>query len=274
MRSITLEVMNTSGRPGEILRDWRHRSGLSQLALSTLTGVSARHLSFLETGRSTPSTAMVVHLSDHLDIPLRERNRILVAAGHAPLYSHHDLDDDALAAVRGQLSQMVRAVEPAPAVILDRHWNMVEANGAIGVLLDGCAADLLAAPVNVIRLALHPQGMAPRIVNLAEVRAHLIGQVRRRADRTGDPALDGLVGELSTYGGTGDADAQPGVADDAVVLPLRLTHRDGELRFFSTAAALTSARDVTISELTVETFHPADAHTREFLSRRAGSDTA
>jgi hypothetical protein len=117
--------------------------------------------------------------------------------------------------------------------------------------------------------------MAPRIVNLAEVRAHLIGQVRRRADRTGDPALDGLVGELSTYGGAGDADTQPGFAGDgAVVLPLRLTHRDGELRFFSTAAALTSARDVTISELTVETFHPADAHTREFLSRRAGSDTA
>ncbi|MBE7191093.1 MAG: helix-turn-helix transcriptional regulator [Gordonia polyisoprenivorans] len=265
----TTEPVRTSesDRAGKMLRDWRLRKGLSQLALSLQAGISARHLSFVETGRSVPSTELIVHLGEHLEIPLRERNRILLAAGHAPVYSHHRPDDPELAVVRSELSQMIAAVEPVPAVICDRHWGLVEANGTIAVLLDGCAPHLLEPPANVLRLTLHPDGMAPRIANLATIRNHLIGQVRRRAEWTGDRVLADLARELSAY--SSDSDEESESVDDSVVVPLRLRHPDGELSFFTMAAALTSARDVTIDEYTVELFAPADGRTREFLTDHA-----
>ncbi|NDK88771.1 helix-turn-helix transcriptional regulator [Gordonia desulfuricans] len=272
MDVMTDSVMTIPSGAGHLLRDWRERRGLSQLELSNRTGISSRHVSFVETGRSTPSPELIHRLGEELDIPLRHRNQILTAAGHAPRYPQRAVDAPELAVVRRELSAMIAAMAPNPAVIIDRHWNLVEANACIGPLLDGCAAHLLQPPVNVLRLGLHPDGIARRVTNFAEWSAHLMGQVRRRAAHTGDAELVALAAELEGYlpDGTGHHDSVT-VGTDAVVLPLRLDHPDGELAFFSVDAALTSARDVTVEELTVEIFSPADAATAEFLRRVASA---
>ena len=260
--------MTTRPEVGALLRDWRQRRRLSQLDLALEAGVSARHLSFVETGRSRPSAAMVVHLAEQLDVPLRERNRLLLAAGYAPAYAQHDLDAPELGPVREALERVLAGHEPYPAVVVDRHWGMVAANRAIGLLTDGVAAHLLEPPVNVLRLGLHPEGLAPRIANLGEWRAHLLDRLGRQAVVTGDPALAALHAELAAYPG-GDPAPAPDLDAGAIAVPLRLRHDGGELRLISTVTTFGTAVDITLAELAVEAFLPADAATAAALGEPA-----
>lgn len=246
---------------GQLLREWRERRRLSQLDLSIQAEISTRHLSFVETGRSRPTPEMILKLTEHLDVPLRERNQLLLAGGYAPAYPQHGLDAPELANVRGALRQVLAGHEPYPAVVINRWWELLDANAAVAVLTAGCAPHLLEPPLNVLRISLHPDGMAPRIVNLAQWRAHLLGQVRRRVDQTGDERLGELLAELSDYPGGEDA-ALPA---NNVVLPLRFRHESGELSFFSVSATVETAADVTVDELVVESFYPADEQTGQRL---------
>ena len=208
---------------------------------------------------------MILRLTEHLDVPLRERNQLLLAGGYAPAYPQHGLDAPELANVLRGAAAVLAGHEPFPAVVIDRWWEMLDANPAVGVLVEGCAPELLEPPVNVLRLSLHPDGMAPRIRNLAQWRAHVLSQVRRRAAQTGDPRLAELLAELRGYPGGED----PTVPALAVVLPLHLEHRIGELSFFSISAAVATAADVTVEELAIESFYPADEQTAERLRRLA-----
>jgi transcriptional regulator with XRE-family HTH domain len=259
----------TTRRVGPLLRDWRQRRRLSQLDLALEAGVSARHLSFVETGRARPSADMVLHLSDRLSVPLRERNRLLLAAGHAPVFEQHDLDDPEMAPVRQALQQILDGHDPFPAVVVDGAWEMVAANRAVSLLTDGVAPDLLEPPLNVLRVSLHPDGLAPRIANLGEWRAHLLDRLSRQIDLTADPALKSLLEELLGYPGPeaprrGDG---PHPSHDLAV-PLRLHSPAGELTFISTVATFGTAVEVTASELSIESFFPVDRRTRDALDRR------
>jgi transcriptional regulator with XRE-family HTH domain len=250
---------------GPLLREWRERRRLSQLDLSLRAEISTRHLSFVETGRSQPSRTMLLHLADHLDVPLRERNQLLLAGGYAPVYRERRLDGDGMASVRSAILRLLAAHEPFPAVVVDRRWNQVAANASLGVLIDGVAPGLLVPPVNVLRLSLHPDGVAPRIVNLGEWRAHLLGRLRRQVDLIADPDLTALLAELRGYPcDQPEPDVElPGPAD--VFTPLRIRHGGGELSFFSTVATFGTPLDVTVAELVVESFFPADDHTADVL---------
>jgi transcriptional regulator with XRE-family HTH domain len=249
---------------GELLRDWRQRRRLSQLDLSNEAEVSARHLSFLETGRSRPSREMVLHLAEQLDIPLRERNELLLAAGYAPVYGRRTLDDPDMAAVRAALDLVLTAYEPYPAVVVDRGWNMVAGNRSIALLTDGVAPEFLEPPVNVLRLGLHPDGLARRVLNLPQWRTHLLTRLAREAHVTADPELAALHRELVTMPGGRDA-APP----DGIAVPLRLRHEAGPLTFLSTVTTFGTAVDLTAAELSVEAFLPADAHTADVLRSAA-----
>ena len=254
--------MTTATRPvGELLREWREHRRLSQLELSIQADISTRHLSFVETGRSKPTPEMILRLGEHLDVPLRERNTLLLAGGYAPAYPHHSMDEPELASVRAALQQVLTGHLPYPAVVINRWWELVDANSAISVFLDGCAPELLEPPINVLRLSLHPHGMAPRIANLPQWRAHLLTQLHKRADAMGDQRLRDLHDELGAYPG-GLATA-PRHTD--VVLPLRYRLGKRELSFFSIAAAVGTATDVTVEELHIEAFYPADPETAEVL---------
>jgi transcriptional regulator with XRE-family HTH domain len=246
---------------GELLREWRERRRLSQLELSIQAEISTRHLSFVETGRSRPTPEMIVKLTEHLEVPLRERNQLLLAGGYAPRYPQHGLDAPELASVREALRLVLAGHEPYPALVINRWWELQDANAAVGVITAGCAPHLLEPPVNVLRLSLHPEGLAPRIVNLAQWRGHLLEQVRRRAEQTGDDRLRTLHEELLGYPGGVDT-ALPATN---VVLPLRLKHETGELSFFSIAATVETAADVTVEELVIESFYPADLGTSQRL---------
>jgi transcriptional regulator with XRE-family HTH domain len=243
---------------GPLIKTWRTRRRLSQLDLALEANVSARHLSFVETGRSRPSETMVLHLAKTLDVPLRERNRLLLAAGYAPVYSQHTLEDAELEPIRTALDQLLKAHEPYPAVVVDRAWNLIAGNSAVAALTAGVAAHLLEPPVNVLRLSLHPDGMAPRIANLGEWRAHLLRDVAAQND--GD--LDELYEELLSYPGP------DGPAHHAVFVPLEI---DG-LRFFSTRTTFGDSADVTVSELAIESFFPADEATRRAIARGRPAD--
>jgi transcriptional regulator with XRE-family HTH domain len=262
-------MTKTTARPpvGQLLREWRERRRLSQLDLSIQADISTRHLSFVETGRSKPTPAMILKLTEHLEVPLRERNQLLLAGGYAPEYPQHDLGEPELAAVRGALRQVLDGHEPYPAVVINRWWELVDRNAALGALVTGCAAHLLEPPVNVLRLSLHPDGMARRIVNLGQWRAHLLEQVHRRAVQTGDPRLHELEHELRDY--PGDEDGSLDVTD--VVLPLQLRVDDRVLSMFSIEARVGTAADVTVEELSIETFYPADAATAQALAARAAT---
>jgi len=249
---------------GTLLRDWRRRRRMSQLDLALEAGISARHLSFVETGRSRPSAEMVLHLADELDVPLRERNQLLLAAGYAPAYAQRDLDAPEMGPVREAIEAVLRGHEPYPAVVIDRHWGMVAGNAAVALLTGGVAEHLLAPPANVLRVSLHPEGMAPRIVNLAEWRAHLLERLGREAVVTGDPALAALHAEIAAYPHPAPVAAHPG-ADIAV--PLRLRSGSAELTFISTVTTFGTATDVTVAELSIESFFPADAATAEAVRR-------
>ncbi|MDG4826803.1 helix-turn-helix transcriptional regulator [Asanoa sp. WMMD1127] len=256
--------MTRPARPvGELLRDWRRSRRMSQLDLSVETGISTRHLSFVETGRSRPSPELILRLAEELDIPLAERNTILLAGGHAPAYPRHELGDPELAPVRAAVRQILDGHGPFPAALVDQHWHLVDANAAVGLFTDGAAAHLLAPPVNVLRLSLHPDGMAPGIANLPEWRAHLLHRLRQQAATTNDPVLHALHEELAGYPGGGTA-TTGGAA--SVVVPLR--YRD--LSFISTTTLFGTPRDVTVAGLAVEAFFPADAATTEALTAAAG----
>jgi transcriptional regulator with XRE-family HTH domain len=250
---------------GVLLRDWRRRRRMTQMDLALEAAVSARHLSFIETGRSTPSAEMVKHLAEQLDVPLRERNELLLAAGYAPAYGQRDLDEPEMGPVREALDRVLAGHEPFPAVVVDRHWGMVAGNSAIPLLTTGVTAHLLEPPVNVLRLTLHPEGMAPRIANLAEWRAHLLDRLGRQAVVSGDPALSALYDELAGLPGGGEGATPPDLAAGDIAVPLRIRHGDGELRFLSTYTTFGTAVDVTVSELSIEAFFPADAATAQAL---------
>lgn len=247
-----------------MLRAWRTRRRLTQLELSLRAEVSAKHLSFVETGRSTPSREMLVHLAEHLDIPLRERNLLLTAAGYAPLYAETDLQAPRMAAVTRAIERLLASHEPYPAVVVDRWWNLVSANTSIALLTEGVAGELLQPPVNVLRASLHPDGLAPRIRNLGEWRAHLLTRLRGQVDKTGDPDLAALLDELTGYGRSTAAPA-PTSRYDGVVVPLRLRSARGDLNLLSTVATFGTPIDVTVADLSIESFFPADDHTRAQL---------
>ncbi len=257
-------------RVGTLLRDWRHRRRLSQLDLALEAGISARHLSFVETGRSRPSADMVLHLAEELDVPLRDRNALLLAAGYAPVYGQRGLDEPEMGPVREALDLVLRGHDPYPAVVVDRHWGMVAGNAAVGLLIEGVAPELLEPPVNVLRASLHPDGMAPRILNLAEWRAHLLDRLGRQAVSTGDPALAALYDELAELPGGGAAGPYDLVAGD-IAVPLRLRLGDAELCFISTMTTFGTATDITVAELSIESFFPADAATAEAVRALAAA---
>ena len=245
-----------------MLREWRRRRRLTQLELALEAGVSSRHLSFVETGRSRPSAEMVLHLAERLDVPLRERNDLMLAAGYAPAYAQRELDVPEMGPVREPIEQVLRGHEPYPALVVDRHWGLVSANHAFAPLVEGAAPHLLEPPVNVLRLSLHPEGLAPRIVNLQQWRTHLLERLRRDALATGDPALSALHDELASYpNGDPGPPLDPAFADVAV--PLRVRAGDAELSFISTRTSFGTALDVTVAELSIESFFPADARTAD-----------
>lgn len=272
-----IEALRSAATFGERLRHWRQHRRYSQLALAMEADISPRHLSFVETGRSQPSRELVLRLAQRLEVPLRERNVLLMAAGYAPMYPQRTLDDPELARARSAVEQVLAGHEPHPALAIDRHWNLVLANRMIAPLLVGVAPELLAPPVNVLRLSLHPQGLAPRIVNLREWRTHLLARLQRDIDASGDDSLLRLRDELRAYPEA--ADAEPGLALRApaapqlppggAVVPLRLAVGDTVLDFLSTTTVFGTPIDVTLSELAIESFFPANAHTAQWLRGRA-----
>jgi transcriptional regulator with XRE-family HTH domain len=260
-----------SGRAGvgELLRDWRKRRHQSQLALALQAGVSQRHLSFVESGRSQPSREMLLHLAEELDMPLRERNRLLNAAGFAPVFPERPLSDPALEPARRAVERVLAAHEPYPALAVDRHWFLVAANRAVAPLMASAAPELLTPPINVLRLSLHPNGLAPVIANLAQWRSYLLQRLTRECELSGDQILADLLTELRGYpapstgpGSTGSSIAH---ADTRVFVPLELVTPAGVLSFISTTTVFGTPVDVTVSELALECFFPADAMTADYL---------
>ena len=254
---------------GTLLREWRARRRLSQLDLASGAGVSPRHLSFVETGRSRPSREMVLHLAEHLDVPLRERNALLMAAGYAPTYHATDYGAPEMRAVSDALEGVLRGHEPYPAILVDRRWQLVSANRAAVLLVEGIAPELLEPPANVLRASLHPEGLAPRIANLSQWADHIIGNLERQVAVTGDEGLRALADELTGYARAQGAEpAAPGEGPVPIALPLRLRVDGGELRFVTTIATFGTALDITLAELALEAFLPADAATAAALHER------
>lgn len=253
-----------SPQVGPMLRTWRERRRFSQQELSNRSTVSTRHLSRVETGRAHPTPEMILHLAENLEVPLRERNHLLLAAGYAPRYTDRSLEDGSLAVVMDGLRRLLDAHLPYPALLLDDHWDVVDANAAIGPFLAGCAPELLEPPINVVRLCLHPDGLARRIGNLDQWAAHLYHRALGRAERTQDPRHHALAAEIvEIVGGVPRLD--PTTAGP--VLTLELRHEDQVLRMFSTSAQLQTATDAALEGLALETFLPADDATREFFAR-------
>ncbi|MER6652189.1 helix-turn-helix transcriptional regulator [Streptomyces sp. NPDC000971] len=263
-------------KAGSLLRGWRKLRGLSQLELALRADSSARHISFIETGRSTPSRSMVLHLAEHLDVPVRERNALLMAAGHAPSYPETSLTAPEMTTLRAGLDQLLTAYEHFPALVMNGMYDVVAANKGVGMLLDGVAGHLLRPPLNAMRLTLHPEGLAPRIRNLGEWRAHLLERMDRQATLRSSDALRGLYEEVAAYpapddissGPDGRTEAPTDVQERAVhpfALPLRIEAGGRVLSFVSTATTFNTPMDVTVSELAVETFLPADPETAAAL---------
>jgi transcriptional regulator with XRE-family HTH domain len=249
---------------GEQLRAWRRLRRLSQLDLALDAGISTRHLSFIETGRSRPSREMLALLAEQLDVPLRERNLLLLAGGYAPAYPERSLDHPDLALARAAVERVLTAHEPFPALAVDRLWNMVAANRAVGLLVAGAAPELRVPPVNVLRLSLHPQGLASSILNLAEWKAHLLERLQHQIVTSGDPRLSALAEELEAYPAPPEGRRQA-QNSAGLYVPMRLASPMGELNLFSTTTVFGTPREVTLSELAVEAFFPADAETGDRL---------
>jgi transcriptional regulator with XRE-family HTH domain len=264
--------MGTTGshvEVGQLLREWRERRRVTQLDLGLGAGISARHLSFVETGRSKPGREMLLKVAERLEIPFRDRNQLLLAAGHAPAFPERSLDDPALAPVRAALERILAAHDPYPAVVFDRAWNLVSANPAMAALARGVEIDppLLGPPVNLLRIGLHPRGLAPLIVNLASWRAHFLKRLARQVAVSGDDSLKSLMDEVAAYPASGEA----GAADDTsseILGPLRLRAPDGgEWTLFGMFAGFDTPFEVTTSELAIELLFPADQTTAEALRK-------
>jgi transcriptional regulator with XRE-family HTH domain len=253
---------------GELLRDWRTRRRRSQMDLALDVGVSTRHLSFVETGRSRPSPELVLALAHHLDVPLRERNGLLLAGGYAPRFSQMSLDDPAMGHVRASIQRMLDAHDPYPGAVIDRQWNVAMVNRAGMVLADGLPAAVLGPPLNVYRLCLHPDGLACRTTNFTEWATYLLGQLRRSITLTGDPALVALLEEVTSYPNVTQIVPLLETAqreDPPILVPFRISTPLGELSLFTTLTTFGTPLDVTIDELAIELFFPADARSDEML---------
>ncbi|HEX8267293.1 MAG TPA: helix-turn-helix transcriptional regulator [Pyrinomonadaceae bacterium] len=258
-----------SKKVGELLREWRTRRHLSQLHLALDAEISPKHLSFLETGRSQPSREMILRLAEQMKIPLRERNLLLAAGGFAAVFPSRPLDDESLTAARNVIELMLSRLEPNPALAIDRHWTLVSANKAVNFLLSKVGASMLVPPVNVLRLSLHPNGFAPQIINYAEWREHLLEQLNRQIEITADVFLIELAKELKSYPNSKSPKDkfQTSAPDNSrVAVPLRLMTDNGELSFISTTTVFGTPIDVTLSELAIESFFPADAKTAEIMN--------
>lgn len=253
---------------GEQLREWRTRRRMSQMDLALDTEISTRHLSFIETGRSKPSAAMLGRIADCLDVPHRARNALLLAAGYAPDFQERPLDSSEMAGMRAIVEHVLRGHEPYPALAVDRHWNMVAANAAVALLTQLAAPELLEPPVNVLRVAMHPNGLAPHIVNRGEWRAHLFERLDHQIDASADAGLIALRDELAGYGADGSGDHRN--ASNAIAVPLILDTPIGQIRFVSTVTIFGTPVDITLSELAIEAFFPADAESAALLQKLAG----
>ncbi len=264
--SVAMSTVHTQP-VGSLLRDWRRRRHLSQLDLACEAEISSRHLSFLETGRSVPSREMVLRLARQLEVPLRDRNALLVAAGYAPVFRERPLEDPTLQAARKVVDLLLTGHEPYPALAIDRHWTMLAANRTVSLMLTGVEPSLLETPVNVLRLTLHPGGLAPRIANLAEWRLHLLARLRRQIEVSGDPVLGELFNELSSYPVSGNKESTTAETDYAgVAVPFQIATEAGILSFLSTTTVFGTPVDITLSELALESFFPADALTLEAVN--------
>jgi transcriptional regulator with XRE-family HTH domain len=252
------------------LRKWRNARRYSQLELALRAGTTQRHLSFIEQGRSRPGRSIVIRLAESLGLTLRERNALLLAAGYAPVFAESRLDAPGLRAPRQALERILEGHLPYPAVVVRPHGELVAANAALDVLTEGAAARLLAPAVNVLRLALHPEGMAPRVVNLAEWGQHIVESLRDRLLRSPDPGLESLVRELEGYLPA----SRPGPDHLGFAVPLRLRCPEGELHLITTLTSFATAVDVTLSELHLEAFLPGDDTTADILRRRASRRAA
>ncbi|KOV62273.1 helix-turn-helix domain-containing protein [Streptomyces sp. MMG1121] len=256
---------------GPLLRAWRERRRISQLELALRADSSARHISFIETGRSRPSEEMVLRLAEHLDVPVRERNSLLLAAGYAPHYPETPLDDPALDALRDGMERLIQGYEPYPALVVDAGYTVVAANRGIAMLLDGVPERLLAPAPNAMRLTLHPQGLAPRIRNLREWRGHLLDQMRRQIALERSDQLRALYEEVAAYPVPEDApDDEPAEPVAYFALPMRIEHDGRILSFVSSISTFNTPMDVTVAELAIETFLPADPATAKYLHTLAG----
>lgn len=265
---MTLEARTGREPIGLLLRAWRQRRRLSQLDLALDADISTRHLSYVETGRATPSRAMVLHLAEQLEVPLRERNDLLVAAGFAPMYASRPYTDPALEPARAAVDLILKGHDPYPALLVDRHWHLVSANQAAQAFMYCPDESLLKPPVNVLRLSLHPNGVASRIANLPEWRSAVLSRLARDVAITADPTLAALLAELREYPG-GEANHVVDPNNAAVVVPLKMRTPDGKvLSFLSTTTVFGTAVEVTLSELVLEAFYPADDFTAQALRQR------
>src|SRR4051812_35271405 len=254
---------------GRLLRSWRDARRLSQMELSLEAEVSTRHLSFVETGRAQPSRELIVRLAEHLDVPLRERNELLLAAGYAPVYPVSDLDDERMSSVRDAVRRVLAGHEPYPALVVDRHWGLLEANASVAVPLEGGAPEDLRPPGNVPGHPLAPARAGPPVANLGEWRAHLLERLKRQVVATHDPQLITLLNELRGYPCHQPEPSVEMPGPGEIVVPLRLRHGDGELRFMSIVSTFGTPLDITVQELSIEAFFPADAATAEVLRAAA-----
>jgi transcriptional regulator with XRE-family HTH domain len=265
-------AVTTSASPpsvGPLLRSWRQRRHLTQLELANESGVTTRHLSFVETGRSRPSREMVLHLAEVLEVPLRERNNLLVAAGFAPTFRQRDLGDASLGTVRTALGQVLAGQEPYPAIVVDRRWQLVLANQAADVLTEGIAAELLEPPVNVMRVSLHPKGLAPRIRNFDAWADHAIGRIQREVAITGDDELAALAEEMRGYARERGAARVPDEAGRDIAVPMVLDSSQGTLTLVTMISTFGTALDITLAEMVLESFLPGDQRTVEALNALA-----
>jgi transcriptional regulator with XRE-family HTH domain len=261
-------AVSATSQAGPLIREWRRRRSLSQLELASRSAVSGRHLSFIETGRARPSREMILHLSQRLDVPLRERNRMLLAAGYAPAFGEHSLEAAGMEPIRDALDRFLRAHEPYPALVVDRHWDIVAANRGVTLLTEGVAPELLEPPANALRVTLHPDGMAARILNFGEWSSHILESLQRQVETTADEGLAALYAELAGYPGVEtEAAEDEGRAGRDILLPLRLRSGGDVLELFSTVTTFGTPLDVTLAELAVEAFYPADERTAAALAR-------
>jgi transcriptional regulator with XRE-family HTH domain len=257
---------------GPLLKEWRRKRGLSQQDFALKAEVSSRHLSYVETGRSVPSRELVLHLAELLDVPLRERNGLLLAAGYAPVFSSRTLEDasSGMPYLRRAVARLLTSHEPYPALVKDRYWNVIERNRSMEMLTQGVDPELLEQPVNALRMALHPRGLAPRIINLAEWSGHLLRRLDHQLLVTGDAALGALAEEVRSYPGVAHSGIDAG-GEERVVVPLQLRGDVVDLSLLNMVATFGTAVDVTAEELVIESFYPADEVTAQVLATASRS---